>query len=47
MDCPDVPKAQLSFATQRVRKPSLTVEGPNEISNVPEGKKEFKLTREQ
>ncbi len=45
--CPDVEKAKLNFATQRVENIRLTIEGPNDISNVPEGRNaEFVLKLE-
>jgi hypothetical protein len=52
--CPDDPKdrnsgnkAQLGFATQKVENILLTIEGPTDISNIPEGKNaEFVLKLE-
>ena len=45
--CPDVEKAQLSFATQRVENIQLTIEGPSDLSNIPEGSNaEFTLKLE-
>ncbi|PKH66898.1 laminin G [Flavobacterium sp. ALD4] len=45
--CTDLAKAQLSFATQSVENILLTIEGPNDISNIPEGQNaEFVLKLE-
>lgn len=45
--CESDMKAQLSFATQRVEDIQLTIEGPNSVSNVPEGSNaEFTLKLE-
>jgi hypothetical protein len=43
---PRCSEGTVKFCNTKSRKPSLTVEGPNEISNVPEGKKQFKLILE-